>query len=444
MKYRFLLILLLLNSYFLFAKELYVAPTGNDDNNGTIQNPVESIKRAQELASSGDIVYIRGGLYTMRENQISQKEHIYAYVTTLDKNGISYLAYKNEIPVFDFKNVKPENFRVIAFYLTGDNIHVKGIEIIGIQVTIKTHTQSECFEIKGSNNTLEQIKMHDNMAIGVYMLSGSNNLILNCDAYNNWDSVSEGGKGGNTDGFGAHLKKGSINNIFRGCRAWFNSDDGFDLINNAEPVLIENCWAFYNGYSSDFVSRGDGNGFKCGGYAKGRRPYADVMANFTPIPKNTIRFCLAVKNKEGGFYANHHLEGNYWYNNTSYKNRVNYDMLNCVALNPTDFGTDGPGWNHEMANNLGFAAKVKELANIDKSRCVLKNNYFDLPSLSITSDDFLSLDEALLTAPRQTDGSLPNNDFLKLKPSTKLIDAGTDIGFKFNGKAPDLGCFEKK
>jgi len=444
MNFRILLILLLLNSYFLFAKEFYVAPSGNDANNGTIQNPFESIKRAQELASSGDTVYIRGGLYTMREDQISQKERIYAYVTTLDKNGISYLAYKNETPVFDYKNVKPENFRVIAFYVTGDNIHVKGIEIIGVQVTIKTHTQSECFEIKGSNNTLEQIKMHDNMAIGVYILSGSNNLILNCDAYNSWDSVSEGGKGGNTDGFGAHLKKGSINNVFKGCRAWFNSDDGFDLINNAEPVIIENCWAFYNGYSSDFVSRGDGNGFKCGGYAKGRRPYTDVMANFTPIPKNTIRFCLAVKNKQGGFYANHHLEGNYWYNNTAYANRVNYDMLNCVALNPTDFSTDGPGWNHELANNLGFAAKAKELANIDKSRCVLKNNYFDLPNLSITANDFLSLDEALLTAPRQADGSLPNNDFLKLKPSSKLIDAGTDIGFKFNGKAPDLGYFEKK
>jgi parallel beta-helix repeat protein len=444
MKYKILFILIFLKSFLLSAKEFYVAPQGNDTNDGSITKPVETIKRAQEIANSGDIVYIRGGLYTMREEQIAEKKGIYAYVTNLDKNGISYFAYKNEIPVFDYKNIKPADHRIIAFLLTGNNIHIKGIEAIGIQVTIQKHTQSECFEIRGSNNTLEQIKMHENMAIGVYMLSGSNNLILNCDAYNNWDSVSEGGKGGNTDGFGAHLQKGSINNVFRGCRAWFNSDDGFDLINNAEPVLIENCWAFYNGYSSDFVSRADGNGFKSGGYAKGRNPYSNLIANFTPIPKNTIRFCLAVGNKQGGFYANHPLEGNYWHNNTAYKNRVNYDMLNCVALNPTDFGTDGQGWNHELANNLGFAAKVKELGNIDKSRCVLKNNYFDLADNSVTASDFLSLDEALLTAPRQADGSLPNNDFLKLAPSSKLINAGTDIGFPFNGKAPDLGCFEKK
>ena len=444
MKSKILIVVLFLSSFFCLAKEFYVAPSGNDAHNGTISNPVETIQRAQELAASGDTVFIRGGVYRMREEQIAQSRGIWAYVTRLDKNGISYLAYKNEKPVFDYKNSKPAGKRIIAFLVAGNNIHIKGLEITGVQVTISTHTQSECFEVRGSNNTLEQLIMHDNMAIGIYMLSGSNNLIVNCDAYNNWDSVSEGGKGGNTDGFGAHLEKGSVNNVFRGCRAWFNSDDGFDLINNAEPVLIENCWAFYNGYTSDFVSRADGNGFKAGGYAKGRNPYSNVIANYTPIPKNTIRFCIAVGNKQGGFYANHHLEGNYWHNNTAYKNRINYDMLNCLALNPTDFGTDGPGWNHELINNLGFDAKVRELANIDKSRCILKNNYFDFTDIRITASDFVSLDEKLLMAPRQADGSLPDTDFLKLAPSSKIINAGIDIGFPFKGIAPDLGCFEKK
>lgn len=119
-------------------------------------------------------------------------------------------------------------------------------------------------------------------------------------------------------------------------------------------------------------------------------------------------------------------------------------MLNCVALNPTDFGTDGPGWNHEMVNNLGFRAISEELTNIDKSRCILKNNYFDLSKITISAADFLSLDEKLLMAPRQADGSLPDIDFLKLAPSSDLIDAGVTIGFPFKGKAPDLGCFEQK
>lgn len=445
MKHKMIIVVavVFLNSFFSFAKEIYVAPNGSDANNGTITAPVESIQKAQELATSGDTVFIRGGVYTMREDQIAQSRRIWAYVTILNKNGISYLTYKNEKAVFDYKNVKPINQRVVAFLVSGDNIHIKGLEIVGVQVTIKTHTQSECFEVRGSNNTLEQLNMHDNMAIGVYMVSGSNNLILNCDAHDNWDSVSEGGKGGNTDGFGCHLQKGSVNNVLRGCRAWFNSDDGFDLINNAEPVLIENCWAFYNGYSSGFISRADGNGFKAGGYGKGNRPYNDIVENYTPIPRNTVRFCLAVKNKQSGFYANHHLEGNFWYNNTAYKNRRNYNMVNCLALNPTNFGTDGSGWNHEMANNLGFAALSEELTDIDKSRCVLKNNYFDLANITVTASDFISLDESLLMEPRQADGSLPDTQFLKLKSSSKLIDAGIDLGFPFKGKAPDLGCFEQ-
>ena len=446
MKHKILILTLFLSSFYSFAAEYYVAPNGTDTNAGTITTPVESIKRAQELASSGDTVYIRGGIYTMREDQIAEYNSIWAYVTKLDKSGISYLAYPNETPVFDYKNIKPANYRIFAFFVTGSNIRVKGIEVTGVQVTILTHTQSECFDIQGSNITLEQIKMHDGMAIGVYMTKGSNNLILNCDAYNNYDSVSESGAGGNTDGFGFHLKKGSVNNVIRGCRAWYNSDDGFDLINNAEAVIIENCWAFNNGYSISgsnyFVSRGDGNGFKAGGYGAGGTSYATITSSFVPIPKNTIRFCLAVRNKQSGFYANHHLDGNYWYNNTAYKNKRNFNMLNCVALNETDFATDGPGWNHTMANNLGFAGITSELENIDKPRCFLTSNYFDLSAITVNSSDFLSVDETLLTAPRQADGSLPKNDFLKLKAGSDIIDAGSDIGFTYRGIAPDLGCFE--
>ncbi|WP_165932703.1 right-handed parallel beta-helix repeat-containing protein [Flavobacterium cellulosilyticum] len=441
MKNSILTITLFLSSLCSFAANFYVAPNGNDANVGDINNPVETIKRAQELASSGDTVYIRGGLYTMRVDQIAQYYSIWVYVTKLDKSGISYLAYPNETPIFDYKNIKPADYRITAFYINGSNIRIKGIEITGVQVTITAHTQSECFEIQGSNNTLEQIKMHDGMAIGVYILKGSNNLILNCDAYRNWDSVSEGGVGGNTDGFGCHAPMGNKNNIFRGCRAWYNSDDGFDLISSGEPVLIDNCWAFYNGYSVNtttnvVTSRGDGNGFKAGGYGS---TTLDKIPN--PVPRNTIQFCMAVANKQSGFYSNHHLNGSNWYNNTAYRNNRNYNMLNRKAATAADYLTDVPGWSHVMANNLGYAAKYAELTDIDKASCTLNNNYFDL-SFAINSSDFLSVDESLLTAPRQEDGSLPVNNLLRLKSTTKLIDAGTDIGFSFKGLAPDLGCFE--
>ena len=136
MKNSILIISFLLSSFSSFAANFYVAPNGNDANIGDINNPVETIKRAQALASAGDTVYIRGGLYSMREDQIAEYNSIWAYVTKLDKSGISYLAYPNETPIFNYSNIKPANYRITAFYINGSNIHIKGIEIIGVQVTI--------------------------------------------------------------------------------------------------------------------------------------------------------------------------------------------------------------------------------------------------------------------------------------------------------------------
>jgi len=280
---------------------------------------------------------------------------------------------------------------VAAFYVTGSYIHLKGFEVVGVQVTIKTHTQSECFENHGSHNIYEQLSMHDGMAIGFYLLEGSDNLILNCDAYNNWDYFSENGRGGNTDGFGCHPREGSKNNIFRGCRAWFNSDDGFDLINAFEATTFDHCWAFYNGFNKDFVSEGDGNGFKSGGY--GLQKLGNQIPN--PTPRNTIQFCLAVRNKANGFYANHHTGGNNWYNNSAYKNSTNYNMLNRLR----DTIQDVPGFNHVMYNNLGYKGG-RETQNIDATKNTVTNNYFDL-NLQATDADFVSLDEKQLTAPRK-------------------------------------------
>ncbi|APZ46070.1 hypothetical protein BW723_07065 [Polaribacter reichenbachii] len=449
MKIKLFFLLFVLQNTFCWCTDFYVSPNGNNSNNGSISSPLETIQQAQELATSGDTVYIRGGSYNMREDQIARYNSIWAYVTELNKDGINYFAYQNERPVFNYKNIKPANKRVFAFYITGDNIHIKGIDITGVQVTItEGNTQSECFEINGgSNNTIENVNMYDNMAIGVYIIRGSNNLILNCDAYRNYDPISQNGTGGNVDGFGAHVRNGDKGNIFRGCRAWLNSDDGFDTINSGEPVLIDNCWAFYNGYSSNtgtlnnLVSRGDGNGFKIGGYGKGGTPFYTLLDRYAPIPRNTVQFSVAVGNKQSGFYANHHLEGNNWYNNTAYLNKRNYNMLNCKALNSTDFATDVDGWNHVLVNNLGFGATTAELTNIDKPRCTLNNNYFDLP-VTVNSSDFLSTDVNELITARKPDGSLPDINFLKLSPSSDLIDAGYDNGFTYNGSAPDLGAFE--
>ena len=429
------------------AKIYFVSPAGNDSNPGTKAQPFQTIRIAQRHAEPGDTIYLRGGTYLMNESQITSFSKIQAYVTLLDKSGtegqrIHYWAYPGESPVFDFSQVKPANYRVHAFEVTGSWIHLKGIQVVGIQVTITdVNTQSICFSnAGGSNNIYELLSMHDGQGIGFYLTSGSNNLILNCDAYRNNDYTSKGGggrNGGNVDGFGNHPDKGSVGNVFRGCRAWFNSDDGYDCISAMEATVFDNCWAFYNGYTSDFTSRADGNGFKAGGY--GARPFNKLPS---PIPRNIITRCLAVKNKSNGFYSNHHLNGSDWFNNSAYANGTNFNMLNRKAFTEAEYLIDGPGYEHVLKNNISLAPRHAHLTQIDVSRCTMSNNAFEGASAA-TPEDFISLDLNELIKPRNPDGTLPSIDFMCLKRKSKLINAGVDVGLPFKGKSPDLGYRER-
>ncbi len=418
------------------AVDWYVAPDGDDAHDGSIEQPFATLQRAQSAASPGDTVFLRGGLYAVSEEQIARYERIWAYVSYLDKSGtpeapIRYWAYPGERPIFDFSAVKPADRRVTAFFVRGSWLHFKGFEIIGVQVTILEHTQSICIENQGSHNIFEQIVMRDGQAIGIYLTRGSHNLVLNCDAYRNWDYTSQNGLGGNVDGFGGHLRAGGVNNVFRGCRAWFNSDDGFDAINSQEAVVFENCWAFYNGFSPDFERLGDGHGFKSGGHAG---TALDRLPD--PMPRHVTRFCLAVRNKTSGFYANHQIGGQDWQRNTAVRNPVNFNMLGRLADNATTV----PGYGHLMRNNLGALGAV-EVSNLDFAASDVEGNSFTL-DVVVTEEDFASLDEALLVLPRQADGSLPEIAFARLTRESDLIDAGVDDGFDYAGAAPDLGAFE--
>lgn len=446
-----LVILIVLRLSSALSAIYYVAVNGSDTNAGDVNHPFATIQRAQQTVVAGDTVYVRGGTYVMTESQIALQQSIWSYVTYLDKSGssgkrINYWAYPGEKPVFDLSNIKPANYRITAFQVMGSWIHIKGLEVTGVQVTILTHTQSECFENQGSNNIYEQLVMHDGMAIGFYLIKGSNNLILNCDAYRNWDNVSENKLGGNVDGFGCHPSKGGTGNVFRGCRAWFNSDDGYDLINAYESVTFDNCWSFYNGFSSTFTSLGDGNGFKAGGY--GQAPVVSSLPN--PIPSHTIRFCMAYRNKANGFYANHHVTaGSNWYNNTAYRNSTNFNMLSqrvtTSAKTGADTTLDCPGFNHVLHNNVSYKySTLKDTLNIGKTCDIANNSFTPLSGIVVDASDFVSTDESLLTMPRLADGSLPPYGFLKLNTGSDLIDKGMDLGFPFNGSLPDLGAFEAK
>lgn len=390
------------------GKYWYIAPAGDDTAAGTLEQPFASLARAQQAVAPGDTVMIRGGTYKLNADQIAQQRGIFARAIVLDKSGtreqpITYRAYDNELPIFDCSAVKPVDKRVTIFYVSGSWLRIVGLDVTGVQVTQMAHTQSICIESQGSHNIFERLRLHDGQAIGIYHVRGSDNLFVNCDAWNNWDNVSEDKRGGNVDGFGCHPTPGSTGNVFRGCRAWFNSDDGYDCISASESVTFENCWAMHNGYNAKFDKLADGNGFKIGGFGS-------TPANRLPkiIPRHIVRDCLAVRNKANGFYANHHPGGGEWIHNSAYRNSANFNMRGRKLDNVTEI----PGQDHRLLFNLSFGTK-RELVEIDEPKCELRGNTFG-QTKQLTNDDFQSLDEAELIQPRLKDGSLPPVKFLQL------------------------------
>ncbi len=456
-----------------FAGQVYyVSTTGSDSNTGTIDAPFATLNAAHALLTAGDTVYFRGGTYEIQPEQIMNTPAttgtgVYTFVFDLAKSGnttsgrIVYAGYPGERPVFDFSQIRPET-RICGFYLHGSYIHLKNFDITGITATLHGHYQCECISARnGSFCIVENVAMHDNMAIGYYATRGQHNLVLNCDAYNNYDDYSafknddyyntykETGNvpsgstsetlGGNCDGFGFHATREADScNVFRGCRAWWNSDDGFDCINSKTAVVFDNCWAFYNGYEPGTnTKRGDGNGFKAGGYGMST-PCSGLPAEEYGIPMNVITHCIAFYNKSNGFYANHHLGGCLWLNNTAMWNWQNYDMTNRKEANQTGTATNVDGYGHILRRNVSFAPmdgsnkEARHFSTIDSTKCVLDANVIaeSADFLNATRLSYTKLAQIALCHPRQANGELPNVSFLRVAVSSPLYDANQGAIFE--------------
>ncbi len=374
---------------------IFVAPTGLDSNAGTIDAPYKTLTKALSVAKAGSQIWLRGGTF-------AQTGTISINVSGAAGNLLKIWAYGGESPVFDFtgQGTSDDGLSVSASY-----VHLKGVEI--------SHAGHNGIRISGANNTVELCKIHDSSNSGLLIrgTGAANNLVLNSDSYFNFDSPV----GGNADGFSAKWEQGD-GNVFRGCRAYNNSDDGWDLWMADHSIVIDNCWAFDNGVNSWNSSSfdGNGNGFKLGG-------------NQVATP-HTVTNCLAFGNTSNGgkgFDENNNLAGQTLYNCTAFGNTNG----NFVFQNTLTSGT------HTFANCISLNGKVNITSGTQK------NNSWN-SGFSAANTDFQSIDPSGATAPRKADGSLPDITFMHLAAGSKLINAGVDVGLPWSGSAPDLGCFE--
>ncbi|XXY50158.1 right-handed parallel beta-helix repeat-containing protein [Sorangium sp. So ce269] len=399
------------------AAEHYVAPDGRDSSRGTMDQPFATLSKANSAAAAGDTIWVRGGTYYITAQLVLSRSG------TSDTNRTKIWAYPGEKPVLDASRYDTSNraVDVPVVLVTGSWMHLRGLEIGNAKVGRSGDHSYSLLRTKGSsNNTFELLHLHHAFGPGLFIDGGNGgNLVINSDSHDNYDQNGSQGDGQNGDGFGVHYQTTGPVTIIRGCRAWNNSDDGYDYISQEVPVITEGSFAMSNGRGSE----GNGNGFKVGSSKTGVR--------------HIVRNNVAWKNKAAGFYANHSSGGNTWLNNTAYKNGTQYNMLASPPDDSSQTIILTGELAHEMRNNIGFPNKNSNMGGVDTAF-----NTWDL-DITETSSAFESTSDAGCTDPREADGSIPSTCvFMKLKAESDLIDKGTDVGLPFVGSAPDLGAHE--
>jgi len=353
---------------------------GDDANDGmSVENAFKTFEKALSMLQGSDIVYFRGGTYVLgtdRPNITSEQSGTATAYTQL-------LAYNNEKVIIDAHNVSNYgglNDNALRFRAGACYVKIEGIEFS------KANGYGVCLTDDAHDIEFNNCKFYENGDCGIY---GTTNLIgislINCDAYRNYDVDYHGT---NADGFGFKYVAETGYVTFKGCRAWQNSDDGWDLYKSDATFSFEDCWAYDQGENlwNDTDFKGDGNGFKFGSGAS----------------KITAENCLAwgngVTNKNGdGFNMNGNVGEVDISCSVSYNNaRNNYNFY-------TPSGESSSTIFYYISNSVNY------VSNHDNYQCVEVTNCSWYPeSIQIQVADWKSLDDTYAKGVRFEDGALPD------------------------------------
>ena len=394
------------------AKEVYVSPTGSDDAAGTKADP-QSITTAVARAIPGQKIYLMEGTYNLTNKLILERG-----INGESENLITLMADPDAQtrPVLDF------GLNSAGLIVAGDYWHLYGFDVT------RSKNGEKGIQVSGNRNILELLETYRNGNTGIQIAryKGTDqrdewpqyNLILNCTSYLNADAGYE-----DADGFAAKLTIGE-GNMFDGCIAHHNADDGWDLYAKIEngpigKVIIMDSVAYKNGYILDDngteINAGNGNGFKMGGES--------IPGGHTLI--NSVAFA----NKAKGIDSNS-CPDIQAYHSTSFDNEsYNVAFYTNTAVN-TDFAANGV-LSYKKTNMV--SENIKPVGNQDESKLYSYTNYYLSGSSFVNSEGdavqdnwFVSLDTAAAInggITRTHDGSVNMNGFLVL---TK--NAPEDVG----------------
>ncbi|MDO5382615.1 MAG: right-handed parallel beta-helix repeat-containing protein [Eubacteriales bacterium] len=240
------------------ANETYSQSAQINAGKGTKANPID-LYNAVSFARPGQKILLLPGEYNIVNNVLIP----FGINGTADNNIYLMPAEEGTRVVLDFKGTLGEGMTICGNYWTVQNIDVTN-----------SANGRNGIHICGSYNTLDAVNTYNNGNTGIQISRFSAdqekedwpayNTIKNCHSRNNADAGYE-----DADGFAAKLTCGK-GNVFIGCVASNNADDGWDLFAKPETgaiprVMIINCVAYANGFLEDGTNAGNGNGFKMGG-----------------------------------------------------------------------------------------------------------------------------------------------------------------------------------
>lgn len=424
------------------ATNYYAAPDATGDGK-TVETPGDLNKLASKTIAGGDSLFLMDGIY-----YVTATVDVKTAAGTPEK--MTYVgAYPGTHPIIDgYKMTYNNNGQSNCIRTRVSYVHLYGIEV--------RYAGFKGFYICGSYNKVENCVAHHCVDTGFQMKDAVGCTIINCDSYMNFDyelgGTSSPDFGGNADGFCDKQFTGE-GNTYINCRAWSNSDDGWDLYKRVtnSPIVFINCITYNNSpeyydftgnprletdkswfdsvegqtmttsknhtdtwYRDHYYNNGNKNGFKIGG--------AGVATDVE------MYRCLAITNTVKGFDQNY-TQGNVkLYNCTGYYNKSNFnfetselkslDIRNCISYGGTD------------------AIKCSNYTH--------SSNSWDMDGMLPTNADFRSLDATLAASDRNADGTMNIHTLMCLAKDSKYIDAGEVIaGFDdYEGSKPDLGWKE--
>lgn len=401
---------------------IYVSPDGRSYGSGAKDDPVD-IYTAVKSAAPGRTILLKGGTYALDKTVIVER----------GVNGTAdakiYMIADPEAatrPVLDFQG------RCAGMILAGNYWYFQGFDVT------RSANAQKGIQVSGSYNTVDNVVTYKNGNTGLQISRykstdnwedwPSHNLILNCTSYLNADAGYE-----DADGFAAKLTVAD-GNVFDGCIAAYNADDGWDLFAKVETgaigqVTIQNSVAFKNGYVLDEngqeVDAGNGNGFKMGG--------SSISGQH--ILRNSVSF----SNKAKGIDSNScpDIEA---YSSTSYNNEsFNVAFYTNDAKN-TAFIAKGILSFKDSSNAAGqtVAEQFKPKGTQETSAYENAMNYYwrgenstNSEGIAATAEWFQNMDMNSAIhggIRRNTDGTINMNGFLAV---TSAVPAG--VGARMTG-----------